>query len=107
MSDRTIQQLDITGAKHPVEIEVDHARHVLYVHVDSITVLRVCRAAFLITEHGMRPATRTEAQAINDSPVCNWKLPLGLPRPDHVLVISSEGITDGQIVGNDIHLSQE
>lgn len=36
-------QLDITAPKHGVQVEVDHARSVLYVHVDGITLLRICR----------------------------------------------------------------
>lgn len=35
--------LDITAPDHGVRVEFDHARDVLYVHVDGITVLRICR----------------------------------------------------------------
>ena len=36
------QQLDITGAEM-VQVEIDHHRKVLYVHVDGYTALRICR----------------------------------------------------------------
>ena len=35
--------LDITAPKRGVEVEVDDKRGVLYVHVDGMTVLRICR----------------------------------------------------------------
>lgn len=39
--------LDIT-APQMVEVEIDHARNVLYVHVDGITRLRVCRCKIYV-----------------------------------------------------------
>jgi hypothetical protein len=34
--------LDITAPDH-VEIEIDHVRNVVYVHINGITLLRACR----------------------------------------------------------------
>jgi len=42
MTQPDIKQLDITGAMH-VDIEIDANRKVLYVHIDGVTALRVCR----------------------------------------------------------------
>lgn len=36
-------QLDITAPQGQVHVEIDHHRNVLYVHVDSVTVFRMCR----------------------------------------------------------------
>lgn len=38
-----LQSLDITEPEYTVEIEYDQDRHVLYVHVDGMTALRICR----------------------------------------------------------------
>lgn len=44
--------LDFTGepSDQPIIIEVDHARGVLYVHVDGRTALRICRSTFEVIE---------------------------------------------------------
>lgn len=39
----TMPQLDITKPELGVEIQIDQRRKVLYVHVDGVTVLRICR----------------------------------------------------------------
>jgi hypothetical protein len=41
--DPILPQLDITAPKDDVSIEVDARRHVVYVHVGPVTVLRICR----------------------------------------------------------------
>jgi hypothetical protein len=33
----------ITAPEHPVQVEIDYRRGVVYVHVDGRTVLRICR----------------------------------------------------------------
>lgn len=43
MNIANVQMLDITAPDELVEVEVDAARRVLYVHVDGVTVLRICR----------------------------------------------------------------
>lgn len=45
--------LDITQPINGVQVEVDHGRAVVYVHVDGVTVLRICRIprAIEIIEH--------------------------------------------------------
>jgi hypothetical protein len=35
--------MDITAPDHPVQVEIDADRKVLYVHVDGISALRICR----------------------------------------------------------------
>jgi hypothetical protein len=43
-SDRKIPpQLDITGPEGEVQVEVDHTRGVMYVHLEGATILRICR----------------------------------------------------------------
>jgi hypothetical protein len=40
---RGLDMRDISAPKHPVQIEIDYRRGVVYVHVDGRTVLRICR----------------------------------------------------------------
>lgn len=37
------RQLDITAPEFAVQVEIDERRHILYVHVDGYTALRICR----------------------------------------------------------------
>lgn len=50
---RALPQLDLTGEADdtPVTIEIDHKRKVMYIHVEGQTVLRICRAEFVIEEN--------------------------------------------------------
>lgn len=67
MNATNIQMLDITAPDHGVEIEWDETRRVLYVHVDGITALRICRIPALkikrTTPKGMRTTHRFTASA--------------------------------------------
>lgn len=42
--ERLPPQVDITGSSTPVEVEVDHTRGVIYVHMEGVSVLRICQA---------------------------------------------------------------
>lgn len=53
-------QLDITLDKHedhmyPAQVEIDHNRGTMYVHVNGITVFRLCRSdkGFEVQQHGL------------------------------------------------------
>lgn len=43
MNIANVSMLDITSPDQAVEVEIDQYRRVLYVHVDGVTVLRICR----------------------------------------------------------------
>jgi hypothetical protein len=42
-TEQLTQSLDITAPKLPVQVEIRADGQVLWVHVDGITVLRICR----------------------------------------------------------------
>lgn len=45
ISEMTPPSVDITQPEGPVEVEIDRARGVLYVHVEGFTCLRICRCS--------------------------------------------------------------
>lgn len=57
--DPTVPQLDITGPQH-VEVELQEQVDglVLYVHVQGVTVLRVCKLAALLIDDNRRNTDR-------------------------------------------------
>jgi hypothetical protein len=55
------RQLDITGAEM-VQVETDHVRKVLYVHVDGYTALRICRIKEIL------PSLSAPAGCANQAP---------------------------------------
>jgi hypothetical protein len=48
--------LDITAPEHPVEVEIRADGSVMWVHVDGITVLRICqmKEGLKVDDHRMR-----------------------------------------------------
>lgn len=42
-----VQMLDVTAPKLGVQVEYDKSRKVLYVHIDGITALRICRIPWI------------------------------------------------------------
>lgn len=46
---KNLPQLDITAPTGPVVIECDSKRGIIYVHIEGISVLRICRITGEIT----------------------------------------------------------
>lgn len=63
MNIKRYESIDITGPKHGIQIEVqtrsqfNNNNRVLYVHVDGVTVLRICRIpdSMVIADHSKGP----------------------------------------------------